>query len=77
MEGHTADRYGALKLGFISSTMVLMVDFSISAAASCFGVDILRPPSLCQISFNLGLLVREVSQLLSHFVLHYGSKPQV
>ena len=47
MEGHTADRYGALELGFISNTVVLMVDVSISATASCFGVDILRPPSPC------------------------------
>ena len=47
MVGHTADRYGALKFGFISSTVVLMVDFSISATSSCFGVDILRPPSPC------------------------------
>ena len=46
MEGHTADRYVALKLGFISITVVLMVAFSISVTASYFGVDIYLMSSL-------------------------------
>ena len=48
MKGHTtADQYGAQKFGFISSTVVLVTIVSISATASCFGVDIFRPPYLC------------------------------
>ena len=56
MEGHTADRYGALKLGFISSTVVLMVDFSISATACNGNINKRnkKPPSI--VGFELLLL---------------------
>ena len=47
MERHFADRYGAQKFGVISSTVVLVMDVSIRATASCFGVDTFRPPPPC------------------------------
>ena len=40
--------YGALKSGFTNRTVVLLRDFSITATASCLGVDTLYFPSLHQ-----------------------------